>query len=394
MAIAHNIEVVLKDIYPLIAKQIPSHQSKLKNVYSKFMEARHKYLYDTAPCDRIPYSQEDADEFFKAINVSEKEIDKKMQKLYYINEAKFNPRCAKSALVIAILCVIRYYFKKKDIKMARLSIIYLSFSGQFYPSIHYSSFPTVVPSENRYVMDYVVNEMLTNKYDLKTEKSVLGAVVSRGMTWYETYKDRLEQFDDEDVVYLIQQLRDRLKAFMQNIAELYYKAYNNKDVYMVYDSDNLDEDNYRLADNDTMKIERAVEATMTNINTHSVDWTLCKASSDSNVRVDELRNIIESILDGNSNMLLVKELVTLIISTYFRDSKDKDVRNTSFIVKSITPKPNSKDKYVLRQREIVETLLSDNSTAYNRRKKREATRSSYHKSIVKYFTLLINKSNM
>ena len=53
-------------------------------------------------------------------------------------------------------------------------MIYLSFSGKFYPSIHYGLFPKFPPSEYRHIMEYVVNNKLNNKYDLKREGSVFG----------------------------------------------------------------------------------------------------------------------------------------------------------------------------------------------------------------------------
>ena len=137
-------------------------------------------------------------------------------------------------------------------KELELATIYLSFSGKFYPSIHYSSFPKVEPNQYRHIMEYVVNNKLTNKFDLKIHGSVLGAVKSIGLTWINSYEDLFKTSDDEDIVYLIQQLHNRIKSFMKNIATLYYETYDNKDSYLTYDSDNLDEDSYRLADNDSL----------------------------------------------------------------------------------------------------------------------------------------------
>ena len=46
------------------------------------------------------------------------------------------------------------------------SCTYLAFSGKFYPSLHYGSFPLSCPSEHRPVMDYVINNRLSRKFDL------------------------------------------------------------------------------------------------------------------------------------------------------------------------------------------------------------------------------------
>ena len=74
-------------------------------------------------------------------------------------------------------------------------------------------------------------------------------------------------------------------------------------------------------------------------------------------------------------------------------SDSKDIRNVEFLNKSITPKPNSKDPKVLRQKEIVENWLNENSPAYRKRKSREATRVNYHKSVLIYFTLITFEAN-
>ena len=103
-------------------------------------------------------------------------------------------------------------------KDAELATIYLSFSGKFYPSLHYRSYP-IAPA--KHVMEYVVNNVLTSKYDLKTYGNVIGAIKSVGKTWLDAYKSKFKSFTDEDVVYLLQQLYSRIGSFMKNIATEY-----------------------------------------------------------------------------------------------------------------------------------------------------------------------------
>jgi len=242
-------------------------------------------------------------------------------------------------------------------------------------------------------MEYVVNNELSNKFDLKREHNVFGAIRSVCMTWIHTYGDRLKSCDDEDVVYLIQQLHNRIGSFMKNIAEKYYDAYERKDVYLVYDNDNLSDDNYHLVDNDSLRVERIVERTVTYVTGNSVDFKLCKISSDSNVKTDELKSIIEAVLSEPGNIIEIKELIRLITADYFQQSSSKDVRDIDFINKSIAPKPNTKNPIVLRQKEIIEGWLDEKSAAYKRRKSRAATRSSYFKSVITYFVLCIHNAN-
>lgn len=388
-----NTQAIVKELYPIIENRLNANQNKLKQVIGRFIEKRSKELYDTCPCDTIYFGAEDKEDFYKNMNITEKEIHNIIAKTYYYEIANFNPRAAKDEFTVAMMMVIRYFYLKKKQKELELATIYLAFSGKFYPSIHHGSYPTVQPSEYRHIMEYVINNKLSNKFDIKREGSVFGAIRSVCNTWLDTYDDKLKTADDEDIVYLIQQLHNRIKSFMKNIAEVYYEVYNNKDSYMTYDSDDLSEDSFRMADNDSLKIERHVEKAMSYLNNTSVDYKICKMASDSNVKTDEVKGIIELVLNDNNNLPLIKELVRLIVSEYFANSKNKDIRDIDFITFSITPKPNSKNPNILRQKEIVEMFLSENSPAYRKRRSREATKNSYHKSVLTYFVLLIHNAN-
>lgn len=388
---------IVKGIYPMVEKAL--NNSTIRNRYKKniadFINVRSKELYDIAPFTRIYWSNDDKDKFFKTMGFSENEVMSHIQKTYYWPIASFNPRCAKDAFSCAQLMCIRYFLKKNMKKELELSLIYMAFSGSFYPSIHYGSFPKVQPSEYRHVMEYVVNNELSQKFDLKREGSVIGAIKSISNTWVDAYKQRFNKCDDEDVVYLLQQLHNRIKSFMKNIATLYYKIYDDKDKYLAYDSDNADPDNFRIADNDSLKAERYVTNAMNYITTHSVNYKFCKMSADNQglVRTDEIKSIIESIQSERTNLQLIRELMTILIVEFMANSKTKEVTGIDFITFAIAAKPNTKNKNLIRQKEITEKLLCENSAAYMRRRSRPATENAYHKAITKYYTLVINQSN-
>lgn len=386
-------EVIDRQIYPIVQGTLSKSITKWKALMSKFMNARATSLYDTFPATRCTYGQQDADELYSIFGKTERELQEIINKTYYAQIPNFNPRTAKSPVTVLGICIIKYFLSKNDKANLEVAIIYLSFSGGFYPSIHYGSYPTAVPADYRFVCDYVVNNELSNKFDLKKTGSVVGTIKSIGSTWIEAYRDKFKGVtDDEEYVYVIQQLHMRIKSFIQNTAEIYYKCYQNRE-YLTYDSDDMSEDNFRLTENDSTKIEAVTNRAMTWLTTHDVDFRLCKMCSDANVKTEEIKSIIESIVKNTDNIDLVKELVALIVTNYFKSSKNKDVRDIEFISYSIKAKPNTKDKDVLRQNEIVDKFLCENSIAYNRRKSREATKNSYNRAVLTYFVLIINQSN-
>lgn len=384
---------IKKNLYPLVEISIKKNTNKVKQCVGRFMNSRSEDLYDIAPCSRIFFGANDLEDFYKSIGFTEKDVISKIENAYFFNISNFNPRAAKDPFTEAVLCIIRYFYINNRPKETELYSIYLAFSGKFYPSIHSGSFPVVQPSEYRYIMEYVVNNELSNRYDIKREKSVFGVIKSISNTWIKTYGDKLKRFEDEDITYLIQQLHNRIKSFMKNIADVYYKVYDKKDVYFNYNSDNLDNDNYRIADNDAVRMERYTEKTMNYLNARTVNYKLCKMCADQNIKTDEIKSIIETILNDRDEIVLVRELVRLTISIYLVENRDKDITDISFINSSITPKPNTKNPDILRQKQIIEGWLDEKSPTYRKRKSRPATKNSYYNAILTYFVLSIFEAN-
>ena len=384
--------LILKELYPKVEKSMQTNKTKWKRLMSDFFQKRSESLYDIAPMDRIYFSKDDEDLLFNTLKITKPEVTDILQRTYYYNEFKNSEYnyLVKDEHAILSLTIIRYFFIKKDKQNLELSSLYLAFTGKIYASAHSRSF-NFPPTDYRHVMEYAINNM-SNKYDIVKYGSVIGAIKSQCDTLINSYNKRFKDFTDEDAIYLLQQLKTRVSSFIKNIASEFYKAKDNNE-YITYDSDNVSPDNYHIADSDSLKLERCIEKALNKLETSSTDFLLCKRSSDSNVRTDELRAIIDSIMANPENFPLVKELIRNICTYYFVNGKGKDVRNIDFVTFSISPKPNSKDKLYLRNKDIIEELLLKNSSKYSIRSKRIATKISYNSSILKYFTLLIHEYN-
>ena len=379
----------VKDIlYPLVEKALKD--SKKKKAYmifvNQFFSKRDTDVYDALPCSRLVCGEEEMNQLFAALDIPKEIAREAIEKTYYSEIRNFNPKAALHEFTVTQLSVIRF-FVLTNAKEKEISMLLLAFSGKFYPSIHYK-FYNYLPA--RHVMEYVVNNELSQKYDLASQGSVMGAVKSIGTTWLDTYKSKFKDFNDDDVVYLIQQLHSRINSFLKNISEEYYRAYDNKDSYMAYSSDSFDQDNYHLADNDSLKVEKLTESVMSFITSNGVDYKICKACSDENITPNEAKAVIESIITRKENLLNIKELVSLMISTYFASSNSKDVTDISFITYTVAPKPNAKQKEIIRQKDLIEDFLSDSGTAYLRRRSRIATKNSYERCVRMYFALMIH----
>lgn len=390
-----DTSAIKKDLYPMVetALKKSSTINNYKKLISNFISTRTEDLYDTLPCSRLLCGETDMDLLFNILNIAKSDVTNIINHTYYGPVPNFNPLAAKHEFTVTQLCVIRYFFLKNMKKELELSLIYLSFSGKFYPSLHYRSYPNVLPV--RHIMEYVINNRLSKKFNIVAYGSVMEAIKSISITWLDSYKDRFKKFEDEDCVYLIQQLHSRIGSFTKNIAEEYYKVYDSKDNYFNYSSDNYNSDDFHISDNDTLKVQRVVEKTMSKINSSGIDYRACKQCSDENITTNEIQNIIQAILSDRDLILEIKELLGLMVSTYFAstDSRNKDVTDISFLTYSIASKPNAKQKEIVRQKEIIEGWLSDKSPAYLRRRSRIATKNSYERAVRMYFALAIHNAN-
>ena len=386
-----NTTAVVKEVYPLIETSLSRNGGvkKYKDCIQRYLEL-HPAVFSSIPNNRLPYGQNEIDDFYKSLNISQADIVNGLSHAFYW-DMNYSPISAKDPVTVSALCAVRYFLMKNDAKNAEIATIYLSFTGKMYPSAHFNSF-RFLPDDCDNIMNYVINTQ-SNKFDIKTEGNVFGVIKKISTTWLKTYNSRIKRMTDDDVGYLIKQLSNRIKSFLKNFASAYYKAYEDKE-YINFSSDNYDEDNFRVQDTDSLKSERYAETAMTYITTHAVDYKLCTMCADQNVRKDEIKEIMESILKNSDNIGMVKELISNIVSDYMRNSKNKDVRDMEFLTYSITTKPNAKDPNILRIKEIIYTFLEDNSSNYRRRKNRISTQNSYYKAVLEYIVLVINKANM
>ena len=387
-----NTSVRVNKIYPIIEKSLTRNTKQLKDCIGRYITSRYNELYDDAPYHRIYFGKNEIDDFFKSVKISEDEVLGHLKNAFFW-DMDYNPPQVKEPFVIAVLCCIRYYLIKNNKKMAELCSIYLAFSGKFYASVHGQLFPKFPPSEHRPVMEYVVNNQLSMKFELKKEGNLFGAIRNLCITWLNTYGTLIKSksFDDQDAGAVIQQLRDREKSFLKNIANLYYKAYDNKD-YLNYESDNLtDGSDFRIADNNSTNALQLTEKVLTFVTTNTIDFKFCKMCSDQNIKPEEIKFIMESILSNNDYIEDIRTVVNILIMDFMRKNEGKSIGSLDFVSYSMKAKPNTKDTDLIKLKNIITGWLDEKSPEYVKRKHRPATATSYYKAVLTYMVLVINK---
>jgi len=385
---------IVDKLYPVVADKLSKNMRKYMACISDFINANHKQLYDVGPYDVIYFRRSDVDKLFKAIDFSEEELSGIMQECFFWN-VPFNPPCAKEPYILLLMCAIRYFLINKKRKEAEITACYLAFSGKIYASLFVgAAFPKAPPSKYRTVMDYVVNNMLTNKHSLKSEGNLFGAIKAQSNTWIDTYGPELvKRPDDAEIGMMIQQIRDRVRSFLMNIARLYYEAYNEK-LYLNYETDNLsDGKEFRLTDNDSLRATRYTQNAINYMIMNQVSLQLCNKCKDDNVKASEVKDIMSAIISDKNNLSELTRVVNILICDFMREYPGKSINSIDFMGHSLVQKPNTRDPYIIELNKIITTWLDENSANYRRRKSRIATANSYKRACLTYITLAIVAAN-
>ena len=383
-------QVIVDEIYPLVDATMGKRTSNLKSCIERFVHKRHDSLYDYAPVDRIYFKKADVDDFFKSIDVNEKEVTAVLPNLYYWNASEL--QACKDEFSLTCLMTIRWLLKNKpnEKNLIELTTIYLAFSGKFYASCHYNLWRHYTPM--REVMDYVVNYMLSQKFDLVKTKSLWGAIKNLSLTWLDKYKDELAgDITDERIAYLIHQLHNRILAFLTNIANNYYEAYEDKR-YINAESDNYGQDNYRVANNNSTVAAAITEKTMIYFANTQINISICYSVSGSGVDPYDVKAIFETILNDNKKLDDLRFIINILITDFCNRYPDvKDITGPKFIAHSISMKPNTKDKNIIELKNIILGWL--NTSDRYKSIKTQATKNNYFKAILSYIALIVNMAN-
>lgn len=382
---------ILDELYPLVALKLENKNIERKFIsnIAQFFNIKSTQINDIAPYTNIYFNQTDLNNLYKSIDITEKEVLDILKKCWFWDQ-DIRPKCTKEPYVEILMCVIRYYLKVNNIKYTEMVTIYLLFSGKFYASIYSSlwRFP-VNPS----IMDYVINNNLSDKYYLKKEGTIFKAIKKMANTYIDKYKNDIieNNHTDNDFKNNIQQLRDREKSFLGNIFTSYIEAAESKS-YLNYETDNLDPEKFRITDNDSAKASRITEAAIGILTTQKVSREYCNNAHDSRVKSEQIQSILENIiLSDKENIPQLKRVINIMICDFMAGNPGIPINSAAFLSYAITAKPNTKNDLVIEMKTTILGWL-EQDVIYRKRSVTKATAISYYRSIVCYLAQVIMKA--
>ena len=78
-----STKAILTGLVPIVNSYLSKNTSKVKNCIDKFINDRNKFIFDTCPCDRIYYTEADADMMFSAVGIDRETVQKHLKNTYY-----------------------------------------------------------------------------------------------------------------------------------------------------------------------------------------------------------------------------------------------------------------------------------------------------------------------
>jgi hypothetical protein len=383
---------ILDELYPLVKSKLDNKTIERKTIQciGKFFNKRCSQINDIAPYSNIYYNQADLDDFLTNINISEDEVINVLKKCWFWDK-EIRPKCTKEPYVEIVMCAIRYYLTKRDRKNAELFAIYLLFSGKFYASIYSSLWKFPV---NPAIMDYVINNSLSDKYDLKKEGTLFKAIRKLAITYITKYEKELieKKHSDNDFKNNIQQLRDREKSFLGNIFTSYMDAAESKS-YMNYETDNLDPEEFRITDNDAAKASRITESAIGILTSQSVSTKYCNIAKNERVKAEQIKTILESIiLINKENIPQMRRVINIMVCSFMSRYPGKSINSIEFYKYAITPKPNTKDELIIEMESIIMNWLQQDEL-FRARSNTKITVSCYKRALYSYFAQVIIKAS-
>lgn len=288
-------------------------------------------------------------------------------------------------LRVILLLIMRYYMERGQKDNLHEVCSYCAYS--MFHTLFYNSFPYGVRKET---MVYTMTN-ITNKHKLKNQKDV-DSLLNYGITLcVQSYRQRLMDCTDHDMVYIIGQFKSRLRGYIVGIAQKYYE--NDKKKEAIFSSsemlDTEEGSDFVERSSQAGDVEQLAQQYTTRFFQKPVDDEILKICAKMNqVSKPELKNAVSAIRTDKARIPEVKKFYSGIFYLYLENegSSSIDVHSKKFLaaMDAIYKKGNSKEKNITMVKEMLDKWLNATSNTY-REVTRAATINNFRKALYQYF---------
>jgi len=373
--------------YPQIASVFKDKNNcrKFINIVSKYIDSNTERLSTTGPVKKILFTYSDRNSVYDLTGVSEKNIEMVAKQIKELSRGVN----ASNPFNILLFLMIRYFRINKLEAERKSANIYLILS--MYPSIHAKYFK-FEPNEN--IMSFTVNS-LSNKYKIKQQGTLLATLVDMVEIADNHYKNIITRGNDKDIADYISAVKTRLNQFMKNITTEFMKQHASGR-YLNYDTDNEDPDNFSVADNNSLVIDRISTSVSTNLAVKGPDQKSVMLSAKMNkISVNDLRSTMNSICRDKVNRPKIREIISCILYEFLFTGQysEQDIYDMKFTLYSsvIYKRSNTTRSNIVRIKNILDFWIKEYSSIY-KKSNLVSTLNQFRRAIFMFFIFTIQQT--
>jgi hypothetical protein len=373
--------------YPQIASVFKDKNNcrKFINIVSKYIDTNTERLSTTGPVKKILFTYSDRNSVYDLTGVSEKNIEMVAKQIKELSRGVN----ASNPFNILLFLMIRYFHINKLEAERKSASIYLILS--MYPSIHAKYFK-FEPNEN--IMSFTVNS-LSNKYKIKQQGTLLATLVDMVEIADNHYKNIIVRGNDKDIADYISAVKTRLNQFMKNITTEFMKQHASGR-YLNYDTDNEDPDNFSVADNNSLVIDRISTSVSTNLAVKGPDQKSVMLSAKMNkISVNDLRSTMNSICRDKVNRPKIREIISCILYEFLFTGQysEQDIYDMKFTLYSsvIYKRSNTTRSNIVRIKNILDFWIKEYSSIY-KKSNLVSTLNQFRRAIFMFFIFTIQQT--
>ena len=398
--ILHGRKEIFDHFYLTVISNLKRNERKFFHYVSKYRDKNVDILSSAYPTNYCIFNLtgEDANIVYDVTGVTKKEVTAVITELKkfisdncklkgYSSPASFFENLTPFRVLLTLM--MRYYLERGETDKLKIVCSYMGYSMFF--TIFKNFFRYGVRKET---MIYTINT-LTNKHKLKQEGSVDGLLTYGVYKCMETYKRRVMDCTDLDVIYVVQQFKSRLRGYFKDIANKYFENDKNKEaVFSSSDRLKSEEGEDFVERSSTMgDVEKMAQTYSTLFFQKPIDEEILTIVARLNEAArPELKNALTAIRSDPSQIVTIKRFYESLFYLYSNaeNGKTLDVHSRKFmsVMDSIYRKGNSKEKNISFIKGTLDEWLEKFSKIY-RESHRAAKLNGYRKALFQYFIFVV-----
>lgn len=379
-------------IYPRVEKVLatPLGTRRFNDAVGKFVSKNTSKLFTPGPQYMIPFGDTDKAEFYKVLELSDKEVRPVVNDLLKkINDKASFLYLKNNPILWVLWCCIRYFSMHNDKKSlnSALSIYALA----VYPSIFSKYFKFV----NEGIMQYTIDS-LTNKYLIKQKGHIFGALSTSIMNSFTFLKAGIHDGSDLEAIRFIQRIHNDQNSMIKKIRDQYEQNYQ-KGLSVNLTQDSYDSTAQVVDDttNDTSIVEMVSRKVSLPIIIDGIDLKRAtNAARMAQISISDCRFYLSKII-SSKNEDEIEQFIEAILFCYLYDEKKSrsDINSKDFLIWSnkLFRRTNNNNENIQRIKNTLDKWGEESGV--HAKFTREASRINYKRAIYLYFIFSIQHYN-